>query len=526
MSISFATNALSRPALARALALLGVLLAVAGTRAAQAGDEADRALPIRVDTARTRHIMAGGLGASWHAIGPTPSWYGDLDGRENRICRGSGFGGYPPLGFTRAWDDLRAHARWLGLSFCRVEFDVRMYEPGRRRFDWDNDEMKALERILDICQANGADVFLTQMWQDVSWNAHAGVSRLQSAPRSVEDYAEGLVALLERLVKTKGYTCIHWVAVNNEPGFNGGWWLGPDKKAAGIMPVVRAVRAELDRRGLGQLSVAGPDSFNLGMAGFQAEDKAVGALALHCYEGQAPLELFRTAAATARSRGIPLFVTEFGHFFVADCEGVSFAEGGPRSPAPKSYAAQLLNAEKVICGLNAGIDGLNRWSFINRGDLDGQWQMVRTWNPVTWEYFKEVRPEPVPYYAYGILARFTAKHSRVLETQCDSRRLLAVALQSPQGDLTLLVLNKSDRAEPMRLSLAGLQADRAYGCTASRRPPWAGRTIAWSRSGSSPSARRGPRSPTRCRPGASRPTPPAGWRRGHQRPVGQVFNLS
>jgi hypothetical protein len=448
-------------AVVRALALVAMLLAVAGNSLAQDGDGAGEAVPIRIDIARTRHTMAGGIGASWHAIGPTPYWYGDLDGRENRICRGSGFGGYPPLGFTKAWDDLRAHARWLGLSFCRVEVDVRMYEPDRRRFDWDNDEMKALDRILDICRANHADVFLTQMWQDVAWNAHAGVSRLQSAPRSVDDFAHGLGTLLERLVKTKGYTCIRWVAVNNEPGFDGCWWLGPDKKAAGIMPAVRALRAELDRRGLGKLSVAGPDSFNLAMAGFQAEDKAVGALALHCYEGEAPTELFRTATATAAARGIPVFVTEFGHFFAADCEGVSFAEGGPRSAAPKSYAAQLLNAEKVIRGLNAGIDGLNRWSFINRGDLDGQWQMVRTWNPVTWEYLKEVRPEPAPYYAYGILARFTARHSDVLDTQCDSRRVFAVALRSPKGDLTVLVLNKSERAEPMRLSLAGLQADRA-----------------------------------------------------------------
>jgi len=36
-----------------------------------------------------------------------------------------------------------------------------------------------------------------------------------------------------------------------------------------------------------------------------------------------------------------------------------------------------------VRGINAGVDGFNRWSFINRGDLDGQWQLLRTWQSET-----------------------------------------------------------------------------------------------------------------------------------------------
>ena len=127
------------------------------------------------------------------------------------------------------------------MDFFRVEIDMRMYEPERGHFDWDNEEMQALYRILDHCQANQADVLLAQMWQDVAWNAHEGVCRLQSAPKSVDDFAAGLGTLLERLVKTKKYTCIRWLTVGNEPGFDACWWLGPDKKPASIMPAIRAV---------------------------------------------------------------------------------------------------------------------------------------------------------------------------------------------------------------------------------------------------------------------------------------------
>ena len=195
----------------------------------------------------------------------------------------------------------------------------------------------------------------------------------------------------------------------------------------------------------------------MSVASFDPGDKAVGALAFHCYGDDVPLKLFRETVEEARNRGIPCFVTEFGHFFIAPCEGVNFAMGGPRSEAPKTFAAQMLNAQKLICGLNAGMDGFNRWSFLNRGDLDGQWQLVRTWNPVAWDYFKEVVPEPVPYYSYGILSRFTAKHSSVLDVQGNSDRIIATALRSPKGNLTVLVLNLSDKAELLWLSFAGLR---------------------------------------------------------------------
>lgn len=78
---------------------LGLLLAWGGPGLAIFAVEAAPAevTVIRVDTTKTRHTMAAGIGASWHATGQTPFWYRDLVGRDNRTCRGSGFGGYPPL---------------------------------------------------------------------------------------------------------------------------------------------------------------------------------------------------------------------------------------------------------------------------------------------------------------------------------------------------------------------------------------------------------------------------------------------
>ena len=154
---------------------------------------------LRVDAERTVHTMASGIGASWHALSreiPLENEGHTHPAREENP-RGSAYGGNPPVSDTRAWDQIEAHARWLGLDFFRVELDQRMYQPERDRFDWDNEEMQALYRILDTCERLGADVFLQQMWRHVEWNAYPGVHPLISAPRSLEAHARGLATLVE-----------------------------------------------------------------------------------------------------------------------------------------------------------------------------------------------------------------------------------------------------------------------------------------------------------------------------------------
>ncbi len=138
-----------------------------------------------------RYRMAGGAGASWHAIGqdsidesPLYKW-----ALHSKNSRGSAWGGNPPVTNTGAWEQICQHADWLGLSWIRVELSARMYEPQRKKFDWDNDEMASLYKILDWAEARNADVFLQQMWSNVKWNSFPDVQPLLSAPKSVEDFA-------------------------------------------------------------------------------------------------------------------------------------------------------------------------------------------------------------------------------------------------------------------------------------------------------------------------------------------------
>lgn len=415
---------------------------------------------VTVNLREPGHLMAGGFGASWHAIRaafqPTSNAGYEYGVREN-CPQGSAVGANPPLD-SPAWKDIDRLGKWLGLDWLRVEIDRRMYEPRKGQFTWESEEMRTLYRVLDWCQLNGADVFLTEMWRDVNWLAYPGVHPLLSAPNSLEDFAEGLGALAEHLVRSKHYTCIKWLCFANEPpgGTWGYWWSrGPDD--APFSPAFKAVRQALDGRGI-TLPLSGPDWTDLPKLDPAKVDFAsyVGAFDIHSY-GAPNAEVSRILAdwaVWAHGQGKPFFLTELGDMSLG---------WGNTNPGPRSFEAVLSVAEKVLRGINAGVDGFNRWSFLNRGDLDGQWQLVRTWDREGMRYLERAEPEPVPFYGYAMLTRFTAKHSQVLpcalrfeDSRSNSPRVFAAALRSPKGHLTLILANREDAAVEARVRWEGL----------------------------------------------------------------------
>jgi len=414
---------------------------------------------IKVDASQIIHTMKGGMGASWHALHydiPLENEKYKYPVREI-APRGSAWGGNPPANDTAAWKQIKNHAAWLGLNFIRVEIDQRMYEPERNQFDWENDEMQALYHILDWSEENGADVFLQQMWGHVEWNAYPGVHPLLSAPKNLDDFASGIATLIEYLTKTKGYTCIKYFCMTNEPpgGPWGYWWDFGDATGT-INDAWKRLREEFDARGI-TVPISGPDWTS--MPPFE-EEKLVfapylGSIDIHSYdgataEGEATLKQW---ADWAHAQNKPFFITEYGNMKLG---------WGNDNPAQKSFEAALSNANDVIRAFRAGADGVNRWSFTNRGDLDGQWQLIHTFDRETKTYLSKIKPENEAYFGFGIISRFLSKYSSTVScavNQPDSV-LMSLALVSPAGEISVFLLNKSNEEQ-----LVGLKIDNLPGKT-------------------------------------------------------------
>ncbi len=272
---------------------------------------------------------------------------------------------------------------------------------------------------------------------------------------------------MEHLVKTRGYTCIKWLCINNEPGAGWSWWNAPPNRPLSIKAGLEAVRKALDKRGLQKLPLSGPD---VSEDGFPASApgkfdflSTLGAFDFHDYgadfdyrsHGHTAQQERNAALWTkyAHAQGKPLFLSEFG----------TMAYGWvPDLPGPSCPQAVLAGSELVVRMLNCGVDGMNRWSFLNRGNLDGQWQFVDTWDRKGQKLLRDFVPHPNSYFCLGLLSRFTAKHSTVLASRVeggrmdDWQRVFVLALRSPSGNLTLAAVNDAPAEFDLKLAVSGL----------------------------------------------------------------------
>lgn len=434
-----------------------IVLAAAGDSAL--ADE----VRVAVDTSSVVNTMRGGIGASWHAIEEPIADFND---------GGSGWGGHPPAEDEAAWGQIYRHAEWLGLNWNRVEFSQRMYEPRRRVFDWDNHEMRILYRILDWCEKNKADVMLQQMWANVEWNTFPewrnNKSRvIHSGPLSMDDFAEGLATMVEHLVKTKGYTCIKWLCITNEPGGPSSWWIKPPKEQIPLREGLEAVRKALDEKGV-TVPLTGPDWAWLPPQGHKKVDfhNVVGAYEVHGWFTQFDWRkggFYRMSEARMRiadwvkmahGRGKPFFLSELG----TTHHGWRATDLGPGN-----HESSIQNAELIVRCLNVGVDGFNRWSFTNRGNLDGQFQLIDTWDRKNNKLLEHFTPHQNAYSVYGLLSRFTAKYCTTLGCEVKGgavdglQRVFAAALRSPRGNLTLAVVNDAPSRWQMTFEVSGLR---------------------------------------------------------------------
>jgi hypothetical protein len=77
--------------------------------------------------------------------------------------------------------------------------------------------------------------------------------------------------------------------------------------------------------------------------------------------------------------------------------------------------------------------------------MDGQWQLVRTWDIGKKEYLKKVIPENTAYYGFAMFTRFIAKYASVLKTnpsEADTS-VSMISLRNPDGNLVFIILNQS-----------------------------------------------------------------------------------
>jgi hypothetical protein len=139
------------------------------------------------------------------------------------------------LGVTEDdWATVVKRIRWMRLPLVRMMIQARWCTKGDGKFDWDTPGMKSLYRHLDVCQAEGITVFLTD-WGVATWCKVPGFSG-NDDPK----YADAIATYLDYLINQKGYTCIKHFILVNEPNYEGGGW---DRWKRGVENVAKVLAA-------------------------------------------------------------------------------------------------------------------------------------------------------------------------------------------------------------------------------------------------------------------------------------------
>lgn len=417
-------------------------------------DEGDR---VRVVVSQTKVVgrLACGLGWNWMTVVPQ-----NLS--EQAMA---------------TWPDLFERMSYNGDDWIRIGMwptfcAPKNYIPGgdvgqKYDYDFNNPYLQRICKILDHCQKHRVDVLMScwrvslddgSYFRDVPnsmWLLKScyDPSRQGQAdwwePYSDQRFAEALAATTRYLVADRGYSCLKYVSLWNEPDLDCQW---SKERFYGLY---KLVSAELEKRGIrDRVRILGPEVVGTGQTAEQvAEDLLkhkglVETLAVHDYGGgmEAPTEVtsqypsicqcagYRNAIDKLKSNGlgsVPVVITEVGAYGTQERTGDRF----------NALGALGLGEYTLRC-LNSGVGGMLRWQFnASRAAPCNQHAAFE---------FRDggIVPNPGPYWGWAALSRWTVKGSNVMETDVfgakDANglgRVVATALRAPGGSTTILMVN-------------------------------------------------------------------------------------
>jgi hypothetical protein len=414
---------------------------------------------ITVDGSKIINVMKGGMGATFYPMNDS------IPVTEKQSYGGSTWGGVPDSQDEAAWQQIYQHLNWLGFDWCRVEIEHRMFEPEKGVFTWQQYEMKNMYRFLDYCEKNKVDVFFQERYPNVKWLTpkswqNDAILKVLSAPSDIDAWANGMVRLMDYLVNEKKYSCIKYLCIANEPEASWSWWKQyPDTSSVSITPALALLKNKLAVAKI-NIPLSGPDwSLDVYQPNRKMDFNAsVGAYDLHVYNAKPdwwtqPFQwklgmmrmherVIKAYVDTAHNEGKPFYLTEFGSFY----QGFD-----KTSEMVTNYYSVLKDVQTVVRFSNLGVDGFNKWSFINRGDLDGQWQFINTWDTGLHKILPVFTPHKNQYFLYGLLTRLTPKYATVLDTKVSNghigyhQRLYATTYKSNNKNYSIVLVNDYDK---------------------------------------------------------------------------------
>ncbi len=348
---------------------------------------------------------------------------------------------YPAAGLTDSdYALMRKRVHWMHLPVARVMMQTKWCYRGPGQYEWDNPSMQALYHVLDVCQELGTTVLLTDWGCEPSWLRIPGIANVADLK-----YAEAIGTYLDYLLNTRGYSCIRYFILVNEPNLEVRDWLRWKKG-------VENVWAVMQRRGLDKhLTFTGPDE----STDENWQDRAVeelqhilGAYDVHLYALDIDVRngnlypFFRTLWDGARqndphAKGKPLIVGEAGMW------------DGSHPPATNDNIDKVwygtFMADYATQAANAGSTAVSAWMLnddAHQGFKCSLWTSKATG--------MKLRPWFQPW---GLLCRSFPPGSTIYRVPQPSRSVRLLAARLPHGGWSFCGVNRADEAAALTITV-------------------------------------------------------------------------
>ena len=406
------------------------------------------------------------IGIGWNSSGC-------LDSRwpEYLVLGNEGAGRWLKRKFSpEDWDKYFGLMAWSGCHWLRHSILISDWAPlrnhsfktNRNMFDFASKRMQRHYTVLDQADKHGIKVLLT------NWNLGTGSlrltnkrttqedGRLKEHPENEDAFAESLAMMVYHLKREKKYQCVWALSLWNEP--NGEWaYTGPKANYPdSFWPLYKLVDKHLRRLGVrDEILLFGPDTSTGGHPHHIAKmlekhGPILDIIGDHDYSAFRGKAMVRSLAAYDRlmrdidklyGRRVPFVISEFGNYGMGP---------GAVDDDKQVYNGALSTIAYLIRMINRGTAGLARWEFLIYG---ANWRNFGALTSMDQDYV--FRPYGPIFYPHAITARYIKPGWYVckVRVEADGDFLSITALTSPQGDITILLLNDDENPISLRLRL-------------------------------------------------------------------------
>ncbi|MCC8171989.1 MAG: hypothetical protein LIP00_09440 [Parabacteroides sp.] len=339
--------------------------------------------------------------------------------------------------------------------------------------------METLSKMLDYCQSR----HVTVMFGDWGWSV------LNTREGTInEKNMQHAAGLMNYLVNEKGYTCIGYYNLINEP--NGDWSATDTNYRLWVSSMKQFYRNMEEWKMNGKVSLAGPDiaiwgkdeTWWIDSTAVQLGDK-VGLYDIHTYPSKITVNsgeysAILSAYKNAVPNGKKIVMGEIGLKFVEEADSLYDQENTRRAKAKKhaslndsqmfvyDYRYGIDMADALLQAINTGYSGSVAWMLddaMHSNEAPDKLKIWGFWNILGEEQFgaEEERVRPW-YYAWSLLTRYIPVGSRIYKSDVSGDTGIKAVISKKDGNCTIGLLNISKSDKTVDLTGPGLPERAGY----------------------------------------------------------------